>query len=68
MYKGHSEKKNKMLNDPHRDEKLLIEQEPFFYAVLQRKIFIHAIPLADDNTLAAAPVPVNAKVFICWFC
>ena len=68
MYKGHSEKTYKMLNDPHTDEKLLIEQEPFLRKVLQRKVFIHAIPLADDNTLAAAPVPVNANVFICWFC
>ena len=32
MYKGHSEKTYKTLNDPHRDEKLILEQEPFFYA------------------------------------
>ena len=31
MYKGHSETTYKMLNDPHSDEKLVIEQEDFFY-------------------------------------
>lgn len=30
MYKRHSETTYKMLNDPHSDEKLVIEQEDFF--------------------------------------